>query len=72
MLKAAHEAAVQIETAMRQVRDEIMAAREAAGQPIDAPLTTPLEVAQAADAADNLAAATADNLSDDTQDPKLA
>ena len=67
MLKAAHEAAVQIETAMRQVRDEIMAAREAAGQPIDAPLTTPLEVAQAADAADNLAANTADNLSDDTR-----
>lgn len=67
MLKAAHEAAVQIETAMRQVRDEIMAAREAAGQPIDAPLTTPLEVAQAADAADNVAAATADNLGDDTR-----
>ena len=58
---------MQIETAMRQVRDEIMAAREAAGQPIDAPLSTPLEVAQAADAADNVAAATADNLGDDTR-----
>ena len=68
MVKAAHDAALQIEAEMRRVRDEIIAARTAAGQPVDGPLDPPLPPVDA----ENLTEDIADNLSDDTLDPRPA
>ena len=49
-------------------RDEIIAARTAAGQPVDGPLDPPLPPVDA----ENLTEDIADNLSDDTLDPRPA